>query len=142
MTASDGAVNDGFGSSVAASGDMVVVGAPNALPTSNRAGVAYVLGPSRALGAPPSARITAAKVSSKRRSAKFTFKASGASGFQCALITQVNNNKKHKHPKPHFSRCKSSKTYKHLKLGRYTFLVRARRAGKPETAARKNFKIS
>jgi hypothetical protein len=89
----------------------------------------------------PGVRITSAKISSKHHSAKFTFKAAGASGFQCALVRKPAG-KHEKKPKPHFSRCKSPKTYKHLKHGRYTFLVRALSAGTPGTAASKNFKIS
>jgi hypothetical protein len=89
----------------------------------------------------PAARIARAKISSKHHTAKFTFKASGASGFQCVLIKRPAGKHKKK-PKPHFSRCKSPKTYKHLKPGRYTFLVRALSAGIPGTTASKNFKIS
>ncbi len=51
LTANDGVVDDRFGSAVAASGDIVVVGAPNALQTSTRAGVAYVFGPATVGGA-------------------------------------------------------------------------------------------
>lgn len=83
----------------------------------------------------------AAKISSKRRSAKFTFKASDASGLQCALIRKPTGKHK-KIPKPNYHACKSPKIYVHLKLGGYTFLVRALRAGIPGAAASKNFKIS
>jgi hypothetical protein len=141
LTASDGAPADDFGLAVAASDDTVAVGAPGALPTSDRTGVTYVFGPSVALGAPPRVRIAAAKINSKHHTAKFTFRAPGARGFQCALIKQRTGKHKKK-PKPQFSRCKSPKTYKHLKRGRYRFLVRALRVGVPGTAASKNFKIS
>ncbi len=51
LTASDGVVGDQFGWSVAAFGNMVVVGAPNALQTQDRAGVAYVFAPATVGGA-------------------------------------------------------------------------------------------
>ena len=88
------------------------------------------------------ARITKAKISSKHHTAKFSFKAIGtASGFQCALAKKRMG--KHKTtPKPKYRFCRSPKTYKHLKRGRYTFYVRALSAGAPGTVASKNFKIS
>jgi FG-GAP repeat len=140
LTASNGGANDNFGLAVAASGDMVVVGAPNPQRPSGT-GAAYVFAPTVGRGAPPRARISAAKISSKHHAAKFTFKASGANGFQCALLRRPAS-KHQKKPKPHFLRCKSPKTYRHLKHGSYTFLVRALNAGRPGTAASKNFKIS
>jgi hypothetical protein len=72
---------------------------------------------------PPAAKITRAKIGSQHGAAIFSFKAIGsATGFQCALVTRREH---HKQPKPHFSSCKSPKTYKHLKSGKYTFEVRA-----------------
>ena len=63
-----------------------------------------------------------AKINSKVGRATFKFKAVGtASGFQCALAK--------KHRKPRFKKCRSPKTYMHLKPGRYTFEVRALDAG-------------
>lgn len=70
----------------------------------------------------PKAKITNLRVDRKHHKAKFTFKGSRyATRFQCALIKRG----KTKTRKPHFSRCRSPKTYKHLKSGRYTFAVRA-----------------
>jgi hypothetical protein len=54
LTASDGAVDDYFGSSVAVSGDTVVVGAP-VFAEAARPGAAYVFGS----GAPPRAPLAA-----------------------------------------------------------------------------------
>ena len=81
---------------------------------------------------PPGTKITKAKISSKHHTAKFSFKAIGtATGFQCALV------------KPSFSACRSPKTYKHLKPGKYTFEVRAfNAAGAEPTPAKKSFRIT
>jgi len=84
-------------------------------------------------GGGPSASISGSKINSKKHTAKFTFTATGASGFQCALVKK----KKHKKPKPQFSSCSSPKTYKHLKKGKYIFEVR----GVGGQAATKSFKI-
>jgi hypothetical protein len=89
----------------------------------------------------PRAKITAATISSKLHRASFKFKASGARGFQCALVKQPPG-KHHKKPKPSYRACKSPKTYKHLKRGRYTFYVRALGAAGPGTPATKKFKIA
>jgi hypothetical protein len=76
---------------------------------------------------PPNTRILKAEINSKVGRATFKFMAVGtASGFQCALAK--------KHRKPRFKKCKSPKTYKHLKTGRYTFdegAQRRRRGSKP-----------
>jgi hypothetical protein len=89
---------------------------------------------------PPAAKITRAKIGSQHGAAIFSFKAIGsATGFQCALVTRREH---HKQPKPHFSSCKSPKTYKHLKSGKYTFEVRALSAASHGTAAGKSFNIS
>jgi hypothetical protein len=87
--------------------------------------------------APPNTRITQARIGSNKRNAVFKFKASGKNtGFQCALVSK-------KHPKPRFKSCRSPKTYKHLKNGRYTFDVRAiGPGGKDPSPAKKRFKIS
>ena len=86
-------------------------------------------------------KISKVKISSKHHQAKFSFKAIGrSSGFQCALVKKPK--KHHKKPKPHFARCKSPKTYKHLKAGKYTFEVRAfNAAGADPTPAKKSFTI-
>lgn len=79
-----------------------------------------------------STKIIHAQGNRKKGTAKFTFKATGASGFQCALV---------KNTKPHFSSCNSPKSYKHLKAGRYTFEVRALNGTSTGTPATKSFKI-
>lgn len=144
--------DEGLGIAVASSGAAYVTGDTNStnFPTKNAFQPsfggdldAFVTKLSQPLTlSRPAVNITAARISSKHHRAKFTFKSVGpASGFQCALVRKPAGKHKKK-PKPHFSRCKSPKTYKHLKHGRYTFLVRALSAGIPGTAASKNFKIS
>jgi hypothetical protein len=85
--------------------------------------------------APPNTKISKAKINSKLGRATFKFKAVGtASGFQCALAKG--------HRKPRFKKCKSPKTYTHLKTGRYTFEVRALDGGvKDPSPAKKKFRI-
>jgi hypothetical protein len=79
-----------------------------------------------------------AKIDRKHHKATFRFKALGASGFQCALIRPAKTHTKH--PKPHFAACKSPKTYKHLKKGKYTFEVRAISSAGTSAAATHRFK--
>ncbi len=86
---------------------------------------------------PPAAKITKAAISSKHHSAKFTFGAAGAAGFQCAL----SRTRKGKSKAPGYSSCTSPKTYKHLKAGKYTFFVRALSGTVAGKAAGKSFKI-
>jgi hypothetical protein len=88
-------------------------------------------------GAPPNTAITQATINSSRATARFKFKASGEkSGFQCALVSK-------KHRKPRFKRCRSPKTYRHLKNGNYTFEVRAiGPGGRDRSPAKKRFKIN
>lgn len=68
----------------------------------------------------PVVKITKTRIDQKKRTASFSFTATGATGFRCALTKQARN-----HSKPSFSRCASPKTYKHLKAGHYTFRVKA-----------------
>jgi hypothetical protein len=84
---------------------------------------------------PPNTRISSAKISSKRREARFRFRATGSStGFQCALVKR--------HRKPRFKKCRSPKAYRHLRAGKYTFEVRAlSSAGFDPTPAKRRFKI-
>src|SRR5439155_925475 len=91
----------------------------------------------------PDTKITKSKIDKTNRRAKFKFKARGKStGFQCALVKKHKKGKKHKKPKPHFSSCRSPKTFKGLAAGGYTFLVRAFNAGGPDpTPAKKSFKL-
>jgi hypothetical protein len=91
--------------------------------------------------APPShTKIAKASISSGKRSAKFSFSAQAATSFQCELILPVK--KGHKQAKPKFGACGSSKSYTHLKAGKYTFLVRGvNSAGVDSAPARKTFTI-
>ncbi len=84
----------------------------------------------------PDTTIGKVRINQKKRAATFNFKSVGAAtGFQCALLA-----KKSKQPK--FKKCKSPKTYKGLKPGKYTFEVRALGAAGPDTTpAKKKFKI-
>lgn len=84
---------------------------------------------------PPDTRITSAKVSAGRGKASFKFKASGnAKRLECALVR--------KGKKPRFRKCRSPKSYRHLKPGRYTFQARAVGSVAPEaTPAKKAFRI-
>lgn len=90
----------------------------------------------------PDTKITKATISAKKGSAAFKFKATGtATGFQCALVKQAKAH--HKKAKVSFKGCRSPKSYKHVKGGRYTFYVRAvNAAGADKTPATKSFKIS
>ena len=79
-------------------------------------------------------RITKATINSRKRTATFKFVGSGGVKpyrFQCKL------------DKKKYSSCRSAKTYKHLKLGKHTFRVRAKdHAGRVDkTPAIKKFKI-
>ena len=91
---------------------------------------------------PPGTKITKAKISSKHHQATFSFKAiDAATGFQCALVTKPKAH--HKKPKPTFKACRSPKTYRHLKPGKYAFEVRAfNAAGADSTSAKKSFTIT
>jgi hypothetical protein len=106
----------------------------------NAAGTASQTSAPFTVNSPKQPQITKAKISSKHHSASFTFKA-GASGFQCALAKRRKGKHKKK-PTPKYRACKSPKTYKHLKHGRYTFYVRALSAGAPGTPASKNLTIA
>lgn len=85
----------------------------------------------------PSKPKVTAKVNKHKHSAKFTFSASRASSFQCALVTLKKTHQK----KPSFSACKSGKTYKHLKKGKYKFEVRGVDSAGTGPTATRSFKI-
>jgi alpha-tubulin suppressor-like RCC1 family protein len=86
-------------------------------------------------GPPKGTMITKSKTSSRKKSALFRFSAPGAiTGFECELVRPRphRHHRKHKsnrgleRARPRFAACgPASKTYKHLRLGRYTFKVRA-----------------
>jgi hypothetical protein len=90
----------------------------------------------------PDTRITFAKVTRRKHTARFRFRAIGAaSGFECELIRRSGRHRK----KPGFRRCASPKLYRHLKPGRYVFRVRAieGRLGRltDPTPAKRKFRI-
>ena len=88
---------------------------------------------------PPATTITTAKISGKHHSAKFTFEAAGrTTGFQCKLVRQ---RKGRGAPKPRFSSCKSPKTFRHLKPGKYAFSVRALSPTGTGPSAKRRFTI-
>jgi hypothetical protein len=75
---------------------------------------------------PPKTKISKVGINRKSGGITFTFVATGAqSGFQCRLRKIVHKKKRKHKKKVAFSTCKSPKTYKHLKPGRYQFEVRA-----------------
>jgi hypothetical protein len=88
---------------------------------------------------PSGTRLTKWKFSSSKHTASFSFSATGATGYQCALATVP----KHGSPKLKFASCKSPKSYSHLKKGKYEFAVRGTdSAGSDPHPASKTFKIS
>jgi hypothetical protein len=64
-------------------------------------------------------------INSRARSATFKFKATGkATGFRCALV-RVRTRKGQRTPAPNYVKCPSTKTFRHLKIGKFVFYVRA-----------------
>jgi inosine-uridine nucleoside N-ribohydrolase len=81
-------------------------------------------------------------VSSKHGSATFHLTATGgATGFQCALVRQ-RSGKHGRTQVPKYSGCSATKTYKHLKVGRYVFYVRAVGPAGASAPAIRRFKIT
>jgi alpha-tubulin suppressor-like RCC1 family protein len=105
-------------------------------------------------GPPKGTAITKAKISSRKKSARFVFAAPGAiTGYQCKLV-RPKPKKAHKpkgskrldrkggKKKVSFSACGAPKVYKHLGPGHYTFKVRALDIlGADAVPAVKHFKI-
>lgn len=83
----------------------------------------------------PNTKISKATIDSAKGKATFKFKAEGsATGFKCALAKKGKKLK--------YKSCRSPKTYKELKEGKYTFAVKAIGAGgSDETPAKRNFQI-
>jgi alpha-tubulin suppressor-like RCC1 family protein len=123
---------------------------------------------SATFGPPKGTVITAAKVSSRKKKAEFSFSAPGAiTGYECKLNRPKGRKPKkhkpkrghgkghgqagskarkgasgHKQPKPIFASCAAPKAYKHLRPGSYTFQVRALDIlGADAVPASKRFKI-
>jgi uncharacterized repeat protein (TIGR02543 family) len=93
--------------------------------------------PPALLARPTGTKIVAAKILSRKGTARFTFKATGATGFECRLL------KPGQRKKPAFARCASPKSYKRLARGSYVFEARGTNAaGKDPTPAKKRFKIA
>lgn len=130
-------INAGVTSS--ANGPLDLDGGPRTVNGKTDIG-AYELGTK--LTPPHKPRISGAKINRRKRSATFRFTAAGkVTGFQCALI-KPRKGKHRKKPKVVFSACRSPKTYKHLRHGRYTFEVRAfNSAGVDSTPVIRKFKI-
>jgi hypothetical protein len=82
----------------------------------------------------PNTKIVKATISSPKRQASFKFTSLGvAKGFQCELKSGKKGS---------FKACRSVKTYKSLKPGKYTFEVRAIGSGGTDpTPAKKSFTI-
>jgi hypothetical protein len=121
----------GFGASAALSstGTVALIGETSAEVASSGIGAAAVF------VLVPDTTITRAKINRSAGSVTFSFRAIGsATGFRCALV----RSSPHKPRSPSFSRCRSPKTYRHLKRGSYTFLVRAVKGvvGDPSPARR------
>jgi inosine-uridine nucleoside N-ribohydrolase len=84
--------------------------------------------------AAPDTRLVFVHISSKLSSAKFRFKATGVWwGFRCALV-RVPSRRGAKTPSPSYSGCRSTKTFTHLRPGRYVLYVRAAGPGGPDAS--------
>jgi trimeric autotransporter adhesin len=116
--------------------------APNATATATLTQTATA--PPPPPSSPPSApriRLTKYSVSTKRHTANFTFRATGDSTRnECALV-KAHSAKHHKTPKPSYTTCRSPKSYKKLKAGRYEFYVKAIGPGGSSKSATHGFKI-
>jgi hypothetical protein len=95
---------------------------------------------------PPGTKLKKAKIEPTKLTATFTFAGTGAlTGFRCELVRPAPKpaaGKGRKPKKPTFTGCRSPRTYKRLKPGRYTFKVEAIGPGgtDPSPAVR-HFKI-
>jgi hypothetical protein len=90
----------------------------------------------------PTTRLVVEQISSRLRSARFGFKATGAAtGFRCALV-RLPSRKGAKAPSPRYSRCGSTKTFSDLKAGSYVVYARAVGPGGVDgSPAKHTFKI-
>ena len=92
--------------------------------------------------AAPTTKLVFKQISSRHRTAKFRFKASGKStGFRCALVRVPTGKHAKKTPAPRYVACGSSKTFKHLKIGKYVLYVRAIGPGGTRSPVVYRFKI-
>jgi hypothetical protein len=90
----------------------------------------------------PIPRLVVEQISSRLRSARFHFTATGvATGFRCALV-RLPSRKGARTPSPRYSRCGSTKTFSGLKAGSYIVYVRAVGPGGVDASpAKHTFKI-
>jgi hypothetical protein len=90
----------------------------------------------------PNTRLVVEQVSSRLRSARFRFKATGvATGFRCALV-RLPSRRGARPPSPRYFRCAATKTFTGLKPGTYVVYVRSVGPGGVDTSpARHTFKI-
>jgi inosine-uridine nucleoside N-ribohydrolase len=90
----------------------------------------------------PDTRLVVEQISSRLRSARFHFKATGgATGFRCALV-RLPSRQGAKRPSPRYSRCSSTKTFTGLKAGNYVVYVKAVGPGGVDASpAKHTFKI-
>jgi hypothetical protein len=102
----------------------------------NAAGSTSQTSDPHAMPGPPETELTGTKMNLRRQKVRFGFEAVGAaSGFLCKL------NRPHR-PATTLKGCGSPKIYKHLRPGRYLFLVRAfGPGGLDPTPARKRLRI-
>jgi hypothetical protein len=97
-------------------------------------------------GTIPQVVIVSLKVAQKTK-ATVVFKADGgtAKAFQCALVKLPAPKKNHpaSTPHPHYAKCESPTTYKHLKAAKYKFFVRTEGvSGSFSSSASKKFSIT
>jgi iron transport multicopper oxidase len=88
----------------------------------------------------PETRIASAKINKAKRKATFRFVGTAETrSFQCKLVRPTGRSRR---AKPTFVTCPARKTFKHLRPGRYTLLVRAVNAtGADPTPAKRHFRI-
>ena len=129
LCSSNGQACFGGSAALSADGGTALIGGPG---DSNGRGAVWVF--AQHLAKPPVTKITQVKISRQQHWAKFSFKAPGAKGFECALMKQPDKT-------AHFSRCKSPKTCTHVRPGTYIFEVRALSAAGAGPIVGRQFKI-
>lgn len=94
--------------------------------------------PPKPVGA-PNTRLLRARILPRRGVARFFFRAVGrATGFECALVRRSAKRRK----RARFRPCRSPKTYRRLRPGRYLFAVRAKGpGGRDARPAKRRFAI-
>lgn len=87
---------------------------------------------------PAKPRILKAKVSQPKHTARFTFTATRATGYRCALVRVTGHHK----AKPHFKTCSSPKSYRRLRKGAYRFKVEGFNSAGTGPVATRSFRIA